>query len=214
MADNYFKSDLAANWPAFMSAILSAGQTISAYSAARFNSKIAQRQAETNARLERAGFERRAQYRSEELANEVWNLRQRTNELVGKQQAAIGGSGFGVSTGEQRLIADALRRGYEQEEGLNRSAYLQQFEDEVQTQINILHYNAEARMQKMIQKRYSGLSLGAAVASSALGSFMKAYQPTGNRGKVASATNLGGILEGGQTDKFSYVGKKPYSLMG
>ena len=151
--------------------------------------KSAQKTAEINAKLTEANFYRRTFYRNEELGQQVWNIAQQGQELMGVQRASMAASGFDISTGDQRILTDTLSRNLAKQSGVNRTYYLQQFEDELQTRNDILQYNFEAYSNRMMAKQYSGphsaFKIGISAATSALG----AYSPNpGKKGGISSNT--------------------------
>lgn len=168
---------------------------ISAYGSnkiARANAKMAESQAKTNAELARLNFNRRTQYRNEELGQQVWNIAQQGRELAGAQNASMAASGFDVSTGDQRILTDTLQRNLDKISGVNRTYYLQQFEDELQTENDILQYNFDAYSQRQIAKSYSGWRGAARVGMAAGTSALGAYQPGSNKkGGISSNTGAG-----------------------
>lgn len=130
------------------------------YMSNRINKKLlrtAAKTAEFKAKMTDANYTRRSAYRNEELGQQVWNLAQGAQELMGTQRAAMGATGFDISTGDRRILEDTLRRDLERQEGVNRTYYLQQFEDDIQTQSDILQYNFEAWANRQQVKWYSGI---------------------------------------------------------
>lgn len=194
-------------WAAIIMGVMSGLSAYSSNKLAKSSARMAESQAKANADLEYANLRRRTQYRNEELGQNVWNLARQGQELIGKQSAAMAASGFDVSTGDQRILEDTLQRNLEDISGLNRTAYLQQFEDEIQTENNILQYNFEAYSNRMLAKQYSGWRGAAKVGMSSIGSALGAYQPTGKKGKVTSntgATNTSWMSAGTAMAKSDY----------
>ena len=185
---------------------------ISAYGAnkvARKNAQMAESQAKTNALLAEANLKRRTKYRNEELGQQVWNIGDQIRTFMGQQSASMAATGFDISTGDQRILNDTLRRGLEKISGLNRTYYLQQFEDELQTQNDILQYNFDAYSQRQIAKQYSG-KLGAARVGMAAGiGALGAYQPIGGKSKISSNTGAGTNW----MDTGSYLAKSDYGKL-
>ena len=148
-------------WYQIVSAIVNTGLAIQdQYLSNRLNKKMyraAAKTAEFKAKFAEANLGRRSAYRNEELGQQVWNLAQGAQELMGTQRTAMGGSGFDISTGDQRILADTLRRDLERQSGVNRTYYLQQFEDDLQTRSDVLQYNFEAWSNRQMVKNYSGL---------------------------------------------------------
>lgn len=86
-------------------------------------------------------------YSNEELGQQVWNLGEQSDIFVGAQNAAIGGAGFNdVTTGDQVLMKDTIRRTGSAMEGLNRSAYLNSFETDKAALMESAYYNAQANI--------------------------------------------------------------------
>ena len=130
------------------------------YMSNRINKKLlrtAAKTAEFKAKMADANLSRRSAYRNEELGQQVWNISEQAQELIGSQRSAMAGSGFDVSTGDQRILSDTLRRNLEDQKGMNRTYYLQQFEDDLQTRSDILQYNFEAWANRQQVKWYSGI---------------------------------------------------------
>ena len=119
--------------------------------------RAAAKTAEMKAKMEYANFQRRSSYRNEELGQQVWNMSQQAEELMGTQRTAMGASGFDVSLGDQRILTDTLRRDLERQSGVNRTYYLQQFEDATQVESDMLQYNFEAWANRQKEKNYSGI---------------------------------------------------------
>lgn len=178
-------------WQAIVMGVLGGISAFGSNKAMKAQYKSAQKTAELNAKLTQLNFERRSAYRNEELGQQVWNLRDQAKQLIGTQNAAMGASGFDVSTGDTRILTDTLNRSLAAESGLNRTYYLQQFEDELQTKNDILQYNFEAYSARAMQKQYSGLAGAFKVAVAAGTQALGAYQPSGKSGGISSNTGAG-----------------------
>ena len=116
-------------------------------SAMRKTLRLAAETNRTQARmaLERANIMR--SYANEELGQQTWNLQEQSEIFRGAQNAAIGGSGFNdVTTGDQVLMKDTIRRTGSAMEGLNRSAYLNSFETDKAALMESAYYNAQANI--------------------------------------------------------------------
>ena len=156
--------------------------------------KTAAKTAEIKGKMAEANLVRRSGYRNEELGQAVWNTGANAQTLMGSQRAAMGASGFDISTGDQRILEDTLRRNLEEQKGMNRTAYLQQYEDDLQTRSDILQYNFEAYANRTIAKQYSGASGlakiigagGSAFLSSALSDML-----ANPKGGISSNTGAG-----------------------
>lgn len=208
-------------WAAFANALLNVWSTLSANQQGSYLAKSQQIAAETNIQLAAANARRRAFSRGEELGQQVWNIRTNANRLTGQQVAAMGASGFDVSAGDKRLIYDTYSKALAKEEGLNRSYMLQAFEDEMQTANDIAHYNMQAIMARTARKQYTGFRGATNIITSALGGYLQAYKPAGDKGKVESPTGssilsqnkLGGEVVDYYGNKQSFLGKNPYPLL-
>lgn len=177
-------------WFQIVSAIVNTGLAWQdQYLSNRINKKMyraAAKTAEFKAKMEEANFNRRSAYRNEELGQQVWNIAQQGQELMGVQRASMAASGFDTSTGDQRILTDTLTRNLSKQSGVNRTYYLQQFEDELQTNNDIMQYNFEAWSNRQMVKNYSGIRGFAKIVDA------------GGRAFVGSAGNLfGGNQKGG-----------------
>ena len=186
-------------WQMIAMGVLSGLSSFGSNKAMKAQYKAAQKTAEINAKLAEANFNRRSAYRNEELGQQVWNIAQQGQELMGVQRASMAASGFDTSTGDQRILTDTLTRNLAKQSGVNRTYYLQQFEDELQTNNDIMQYNFEAYSNRMMAKQYSGArsasKIGLAAGTAALG----AYSPNpGKKGGISSNTgaNLNWMSQG------------------
>ena len=171
-------------WAAFANALLNVGSALSANQQGSYLAKSQQIAAETNIQLAAANARRRAFSRGEELGQQIWNIRTNANRLAGQQVAAMGASGFDVSSGDKRLIYDTYSKALAKEEGLNRSYMLQAFEDEMQTANDIAHYNMQAIMARTARKQYTGFRGATNIVTSALGGFLSKAQFANPKGAV------------------------------
>lgn len=148
-------------WYQIMSAIVNTGLAWQdQYLSNRISKKLyrtASKTADINAQLTDANYNRRSSYRNEELGQQVWNIAQEAKVFMGNQRAMLSYSGFDVSTGDQRILIETLSRNLERQAGINRTYYLQQFEDDLQTRSDILQYNFEAWSNRQMVKNYSGI---------------------------------------------------------
>ena len=157
--------------------------------------RTAAKTADINAQLTDANYNRRSSYRNEELGQQVWNIAEQAQELAGTQRAAMAYSGFDVSTGDQRILSDTLRRNLERQEGLNRTYYLQQFEDDLQTRSDILQYNFEAYANRQMAKNYSGIRGFAKIVDAGGRAFVNSASPSmfsNPKGGISSNTGAKG----------------------
>ena len=160
----------------------------------RINKKMlrsAAKTAEYKAKIAEANFERRSAYRNEELGQAVWNIAQQGQEMMGAQRASMAASGFDTSTGDQRILADTYRRNLEKISGMNRTAYLQQFEDEIQTNSDILQYNYEAYANRAMVKNYSGIRGFAKIVDAGGRAFVNSANQGLFNGKGQISSNTG-----------------------
>jgi len=180
-------------WKAIAMGVLGGISTFGSNKFSKASYKAARKTAKMNAELTRADYERRSIYRSEELGQQRRNISQQGQELIGVQRASMAASGFATSTGDQRILVDTLNRNLAKQSGLNRTYYLQQFEDELQTHNDILQYNFEAWSNRQMEKQYSGarnaFKIGLSAGTAALG----AYSPNpGKKGGISSNTGAKG----------------------
>lgn len=166
---------------------------LSAYSSnktTKMASKAAESAAKINAKLAYQQFATQAGYLNEELGQEIKNTYENMLQSMGTQKAAMGASGFDISTGDQRIMADTYNRNMDRQSGMRRTAYLQNFENERQALSDVLQYNFQAWSARQQRKNVSGLrgaaKIGIGVATGALGQF----NPTkfGGKGRIASNT--------------------------
>lgn len=161
------------------------------------NAKTASMLADTyrsQARLTMIQAEQQNAYLNEAAAQEVWNIGQDRDALIGSQYAAMGASGFDVSTGDQRLVQDTRNKADAAISGINRSMYLQAFENTKQAMLEANRLEYAAKSQELIRKQNSGLnSVISALSSgslSALGAYYSLKMPTGS----AKNVNVKGFL--------------------
>lgn len=138
----------------------------------------------SNARLAITQANTQNMYLNEETAQQVWNLYDYQKSLLGQQSAAMAASGFtDVSAGDRRIAADTRRKTAQAASGLNRTAYLQSFENTRQAMMEASRLNYAARMSEIQGKSAKSfanyLNIGANAGLSALGAY-------GNAGGGAS----------------------------
>ena len=96
-------------------------------------------------------------YLNEEIGQQVWNIYDQSRALEGQQITAMGASGFtDVSAGDKRLLRDTRLKTEAAVEGLNRSAFLQQFETNRAAAMEASRLEYAAKMQDRIRKSTSG----------------------------------------------------------
>lgn len=111
----------------------------------------------SQARLVQQAAVQKNKYLNEEIGQQVWNIYDQSRALEGQQITAMGASGFtDVSAGDKRLLRDTRLKTEAAVEGLNRSAYLQQFETNRAAAMEASRLEYAAKMQDRIRKSTSG----------------------------------------------------------
>ena len=111
----------------------------------------------SQARMVQQAAVQKNKYLNEEVGQQVWNLYDVRRALEGQQITAMGASGFtDVSAGDKRLLRDTRLKTDAAVEGLNRSAYLQQFETNRAAAMEASRLEYAAKMQDRIRKSTSG----------------------------------------------------------
>ena len=111
----------------------------------------------SQARMEQQAAVQKNKYLNEEVGQQVWNLYDVRRALEGQQITAMGASGFtDVSAGDKRLLRDTRLKTDAAVEGLNRSAFLQQFEINRAAAMEASRLEYAAKMQDRIRKSTSG----------------------------------------------------------
>ena len=111
----------------------------------------------SQARMVQQAAVQKNKYLNEEVGQQVWNLYDVRRALEGQQITAMGVSGFtDVSAGDKRLLRDTRLKTDAAVEGLNRSAYLQQFETNRAAAMEASRLEYAAKMQDRIRKSTSG----------------------------------------------------------
>lgn len=189
-------------WSQIASAIVNVGLAWQdQYMSNRINKaqyRAAAKTAEIKAKMADANLGRRSGYRNEELGQAVWNMADNAKSMMGAQRTAMGASGFDISTGDQRILADTLRRDLAKQSGANRTAYLQQFEDDLQTRSDILQYNFEAWANRKMAKQYSGFAGYVKIVSAGIRAFV------GSSGGPFSGNQEGGISSNTGANQMAY----------
>lgn len=143
----------------------------------------------TNARLGIMAAQQENEYLNEQAAQQVWNIYDQSSQLQGQQIAAMAASGFtDISTGDQRLIEDTRNRANRAASGLNRSAYLQSFENTRQARMEAARLEYAAQMAD-ISKEYNSNALswtsrGLGALGSALGAYSAFSSSSGSGGNI------------------------------
>lgn len=197
---------MATNWNA-NAAMISAGvktgnavtSTMGSY---RVNNILAGMQAETyrtQARLRLMEAEREDAYINETFAHEVWNVGDRAISARASSNAFKGASGFDISAGdirEQRALEYAANR---EAAGINRTAYLQSFENQMQARLEATRLEYAAKSQDAI-KKFNSKSRGIAAGFFAgLGAFASSVGDLGAAGAFGGgkSTNVSPTQGGG-----------------
>lgn len=111
----------------------------------------------SQARMVQQAAVQKNKYLNEEIGQQVWNLYDASRALEGQQITAMGASGFtDVSAGDKRLLRDTRLKTEAAVEGLNRSAFLQQFETNRAAAMEASRLEYAAKMQDRIRKSTSG----------------------------------------------------------
>ena len=111
----------------------------------------------SQARLVQQAAIQKNKYLNEEIGQQVWNIYDQSRALEGQQITAMGASGFtDVSAGDKRLLRDTRLKTEAAVEGLNRSAFLQQFETNRAAAMEASRLEYAAKMQDRIRKSTSG----------------------------------------------------------
>ena len=160
----------------------------------------------------RLGYLRTAQqnrYLNEELGQNIRNIQEQTDAIVGSQYTAMAGSGFtDVSTGDKRLVAETERKGDIMSTNANREAYLQSFEMFREANLNAIYLNAQANMADIAAKSTSGwrgfTSALSSAGLSALGAYASFAQPSG---KAKNVDVAGGRGYQGDYSEYEFGGK-------
>lgn len=144
----------------------------------------------SQARLVQQAAVQKNKYLNEEVGQQVWNLYDQSRALEGQQITAMGASGFtDVSAGDKRLLRDTRLKTEAAVEGLNRSAYLQQFETNRAAAMEASRLEYAAKMQDRIRKNTSGLR-GFARLNINLGLDAAGKYYGANLGKMGSGSDI------------------------
>ena len=124
----------------------------------------------SQARMVQQASVQKNKYLNEEIGQQVWNIYDQSRALEGQQITAMGASGFtDVSAGDKRLLRDTRLKTEAAVEGLNRSAFLQQFEINRAAAMEASRLEYAAKMQDRIRKSTSGLkAVGRVLADTTL----------------------------------------------
>ncbi len=130
--------------------------------------------------LNYAAYRQNVNYAAEQNFAAVARTLSDANSMEGLQMAMMGASGFDVSAGDQRIIADTKEKAAHDIYLQNRSAYLQSFELWRSTEMENNRLLAAARMAKVqakYAKRTAYTNLVSGAISTAAGVMSAAYGP-------------------------------------
>lgn len=162
------------------------GSTIGQYSVNRTLASMNANTYRTQARLALLNADKQSAYINEQAAHQVWNTYDTASRLRGSQVAAMGASGFDVSSGDRRLLQDTENRANAQAAGINRTAYLQSFETQLQAAMEASRLEYAAKAQDAIRKQSSSGKAFLGATFAALGAF------AGNVGTLSAAGAFSG----------------------
>ena len=173
-------------WNVGMSAALASGAlgTFANYTQALYQSKAYSAQAaayDQQVAMNYMAYRYNMKYLGEQNFWEVANLFDEEYAFEGEQIATIAASGYDMSAGEQRVIADTRDNKYGHRIYLqNRGAYLQSIEAYKETMMEanrLLAAAAMARRQAKYARRLSRVALVAGAVNTAAGVMNAAYGP-------------------------------------
>ena len=164
----------------------------------------------TQARLSLLNAATENMYANEELGYNIWDIKEQGKMFEGTQMANLAASGFSMSTGDKRLIAETERGTQEMMDSANRQAYLESYERYRKAYLDDIQYKAQAKIADINRKYASGWRGFATsftnASLSALGGYFQFAQPSGKINNVGYGQNVG------FTDNLpSHVGKLDYS---
>lgn len=145
----------------------------------------------TNARMAITAAEQQNRYLNEQNAQQVWNIFQNARELQGAQRVAMAASGFtDVSVGDQRIIDNTRYRAERAASGVNRSTYLQSFENMRQARMEAARLEYAAQIADISKKYNSNALSWASRGLGALGSALGAYSSFSSSGGSGGNINV------------------------
>lgn len=130
----------------------------------------------TQAKLALDNIETQNAYLNEQGSQQIWNLADQKSQFKSEQMMAWAGSGFtDISTGDRRIIADTDKKFTEATSGIQRSMFLQNFENwrSGMMEYSRLQYAAKSaeRMSKASNSVFSYLGTLGNAAMSGLGAY-------------------------------------------
>lgn len=130
----------------------------------------------TQARLALDNIETQNAYLNEQGSQQIWNLADQKAQFKSEQMMAWAGSGFAdISTGDRRIITDTDRKFAEATAGIQRSMFLQNFENwrSGMMEYSRLQYAAKSaeRMSKASNSIFSYLGAAGNAAMSGMGAY-------------------------------------------
>ena len=156
---------------------------LSDYTQSRYNAKalLAQAKAyESQRALNYEAYRRNQKYAGEEYLSQAVNVIEQGKQLFGQQVAMMGGSGFDVSAGDQRILMDTEHTVQNDLFTINRSAYLQSFEALHTTMIEDARLVAAAktaRAEAKFTKKMAKWNIAAGILNTAADVYSKGYGP-------------------------------------
>lgn len=126
-----------------------------------------------------AAYRQENRYLTEENFSKVSQILNQSKELEGAQLTAMGASGFDISAGDQRIIADTKQKTAEDVNAANRTAYCTAFEMWRSTMMEENRLRAEAamlRLQAKYVKRSSMIAAAGTMVTGALGAMSSLSQ--------------------------------------
>ena len=159
---------------------------VSAYSSAR----AYKAQAKANilqARLNYSAMSDQTRYMSQDALEQASAIMDRANEITGQQMAGISASGFDISSGEQRILADTKRKSAKDLDALNRSLTQQAYELWRSTMQEEIRLKLEAKLLKR-QAKYAKIGGYISAVSSLAQGALTAYSISA---RGASGGNVG-----------------------
>ena len=152
-------------------------------------SRIASSQYRSQANLTMLAAQQQSLYDNEALAQQVWNEYAASRELSGQQRALMAVSGFDVSTGDQRILSDTIRKTDDVVAGLNRTAQINTFEQNRAAIMEANRLEYSARMQDVVAKYTSGWRGQLSSISAGLNSAMGSYFQNWKESQISAAKN-------------------------
>lgn len=134
----------------------------------------------SQARLALDNIETQNAYLNEQGAQQVWNLADQKAQFKSEQMMAWAGSGFtDISTGDRRIISDTDKKFAEATSGIQRSMFLQNFENWRSGMMEYSRLQYAAKSAERLSKASNSVFSYMGAASNAIMSGMGAYYSLG-----------------------------------